>query len=66
MPRFRDTLATWQKNQFDTLGHKDRRRFMTANKKQKGEGRLTMSPNDFRSNASGFFNPSAAGGSDSA
>lgn len=64
MPKFRDTLAGWQQKEFDTLGPKDKRRFMTANKRQKGEGRLTMSPKNFRTNDSGFYSPSRSGGTE--
>ena len=64
MPRFRDGLTTAQKQQFDKLGNKDKRRFQTAWKKQKGEGRQTISPASFRTNSSGFYNPSSTGGTE--
>ena len=76
MPRFRDGLTGAQNREFDTLGARDKRRFQKAYKEKltKGGGNVgnertyaaQLSPASFRTNASGFFNPSAAGGPDSA
>ena len=69
MPRFqreRAGLTGWQQKEFDKLEPKDQRRYLNARGKLSGEGARSLSPNTFRSNASGFYNPSAAGGPDSA
>ena len=67
MPRFqrdRAGLTGWQQKAFDKLGPKDQRRFLTARGKLSGEGQRSLSPDNFRSNNSGFYSPSRSGGTE--